>query len=78
MSILFFSTPKTSLFLGLYVEMNGITYIFSAGFSVSKISRGTERAFKIPCLMTDLGYILCKGIVQTHLGVSVSVYDRRQ
>ena len=36
--------------------MNGITYAFSAGFSVSKILNGTERAFWIPGIMTDLGY----------------------
>ena len=55
-SILVFNMPNTSLFLGLYVEINGVMFSSTSFCVFNKIFLGIHKALKIPALITSIGY----------------------
>ena len=50
-----FNIPNTSLFLGLYVEINGVMFIPTSLCVFHKVFLGIFIAFKMPVLMTWSG-----------------------
>ena len=50
--------PNTSLFLGLYVEINGVMFSSTFFCVFNKIFLGIRKALKIPALITSIGYCL--------------------
>ena len=53
-----FNIPNTSLFFGLYVEINGVMFISTSLCVFNKVFLGISIAFKMPVLITWHGWCL--------------------
>ena len=54
-------TGKSSVFLGLYVEIYGIIFSFLSGIFFLNVSLSASRAFFIPWAISCSGYFCFKG-----------------